>query len=71
VTLIFVGFNLIPSTFWMNSVIETRLGTLLSCLQMVSHAMNYFPRKAALAAAAPREHEEHNTAVNSMQLAEL
>ena len=46
VTLIFVGFNLIPSTFWMNSVIETRLGTLLSCLQMVRSCHELFPAQS-------------------------
>jgi len=70
VTLIFVGINLIPSAVGTGPVIDHHFCIVLSCLQMVSYATDYFTRKAALAAA-PREHEEHSTAVNSMQLAQL
>ena len=70
VTLIFVGINLITSAVWKDPVVDRRFCIVLSCLQMVNYATDYFTRKAALAAA-PREHEEHSTAVNSIQLAQL
>ena len=54
--------------------IENRLCTLVSCLQMVSYAVDYFPRKAALAAlvVAPqgRDSEDSVTSVTSVQLAQ-
>ena len=68
-TLIFLGINFIPSQVQPDTVFDRYLCIGLSCLQWVSYATDYFQRKAALAAVAPRE--DSSTAVDSIQLTQL